>query len=115
MTAADEQTGETRWELASKLDLGPGSAAAAANASAAAAAVAATNAAVILETANTLASDRQTMLISLRGEAPLCYLRPGVPQCAADGSRQPPMSGLGEFAGNWLRRLSWGSSFRDPA
>ena len=28
--AADEQTGETRWELASKLDLGPGSAAAAA-------------------------------------------------------------------------------------
>jgi hypothetical protein len=97
------------------LDLGPGSAAAAANACAAAAAVAATNAAVILETANTLASDRQTMLISLRGEAPLCYLRPGVPQCAADGSRQPPMSGLGEFAGNWLRRLSWGSSFRDPA
>ncbi len=78
-TAADERTGEIRWELASKLDLGPGSAAAAANA----AAVAATNAAVILETANTtvtLASDRQTMLISIRGDAaaPFCYLRPGV-------------------------------------
>jgi hypothetical protein len=80
-TAADEQTGETRWELASNLDLGPGSAAAAANV----AAVAATNAAAILrlETASTLANS-QTMLISLRGDsdaplcAHLCYLRPGV-------------------------------------
>ncbi len=63
----------TRWELASKLVLGPGSAAAAANA----AAVAATNAAAILETANTLASDRQTLLISLRGDAPSANLRPG--------------------------------------
>jgi hypothetical protein len=66
LTAADEQTGEARWALASKLDLGPGSASAAA---ANAAAVAATNAAVILEAASTLASDRQTMLISLPGQA----------------------------------------------
>ncbi len=29
-------------------------------------------------------------------------------QCAADGSRQPPMSGLGKFAGNWLREAELG-------
>ena len=30
------------------------------------------------------------------------------PECAADGSRQPPMSGLGEFARNWLREAELG-------
>ena len=59
--------------LASTLDLGQRSAAAAANV----AAVAAISKTASPLAANTLASDRQTMLISLRGDAPLCFLRPG--------------------------------------
>ena len=54
--------------LASTLDLGQRSAAAAANV----AAVAAISKTASPLAANTLASDRQTMLISLRGDAPLC-------------------------------------------
>jgi len=88
--------------LASTLDLGQRSAAAAANV----AAVAAISKTASPLAANTLASDRQTMLISLRG-IPAPSVTCG-PERAADGSRQPPMSGLGEFAGNWLREAELG-------